>query len=119
MSFLQLPTEEQAASAESIPGLCTSGQAWQSVRQGAGGGRGELAMGKGQPACPEADSVQLSESLTSTQSAPTLSLTPPASHRAPTQASGGAQGWKGTTTPSVLRGERDSIARRATVLSFL
>ncbi len=73
-------------------------------------------MGKGQPACPEAGSVQLSESLTSTQSTPTLSLPPPASHRTPTQASGGAQGWKGTTTQSALQGERDNIARRATVL---
>lgn len=50
---------------------------------------------------------------------PILSLPPPASHGAPTQASGGAQGWKVTTTPSVLQGKRDSMARRATVLSFL
>lgn len=37
--FKLLPAEVQAACAESISGLCTSGQACQSVRQGVEGGR--------------------------------------------------------------------------------
>lgn len=111
MSHLKLlPAEVQAATAESIPGLCTSSQACQSARQGVGRGR-VLATGKGQPACPEAGSVQLSVSLT-----PTLSLPPQASHRAATQASTGPQG---TTTLSPLQEERDSVARRASVHVFL
>lgn len=114
MSHLKLlPAEVQAATAESIPGLCTSSQACQSARQGVGRGR-VLATGKGQPACPEAGSVQLSVSLT-----PTLSLPPQASHRAATQASTGPQGLKGTTTLSLLQEGRDSVARRASVHVFL
>lgn len=37
--FKLLPAEVQAACAERIPGLCTSGQACQFVRQGVEGGR--------------------------------------------------------------------------------
>lgn len=111
--FKLLPAEVQAARAESIPGLSTSGQACQSVRRGVEEG-GLLATGKGQPACPEAGFVQLSVSLT-----PTLSLPPRASLRTATQASGGPPGLKGTTTLSQLQEQRDSVAPRASVPVFL
>lgn len=89
VSLLQLHTEEQTAPA--IHGLNTSGRACHSARRGAGRRR-VLATVKGQQAL-KAGSVQLSESLTTTQSTPTMSQSPPGSHSTPTQASGEAQGW--------------------------
>lgn len=85
---LQLPTKEQAASAESIPGLCTSGWACQSARQGVERGRVLAGREKGQPACPEAGCVQLSESLTPIRSTPT-SLTQGANPRPVEEPRGG------------------------------
>ena len=105
VSLLQHPVEE------SFPGLCTSGRPCHSARQERGGGglgEGRCSQRvKGTPACPEADSVQLSESLT-------LPRPPPASQRATTQASGETQGWKSITTLSLLQGEREREKERET-----
>lgn len=66
-----LPVEEQAASAEPVLRLSTSGQACQSARQGSEGKRaGSSQQEKGQPACPWPGSVQLSEPLSPTESYP-------------------------------------------------
>lgn len=111
MSLLQHPAEEQAASPLlSLSPGCAPPVDHATLPGRGGGGLGEGRCSrrvKGTPACPEASSVQLSETLTPTRPTPTSSLPPPASQRATTQASGETQGWKSVTTLSLLQGERE------------
>lgn len=99
VSPLQSPTEEQAASAEWVLRLSTSGQACHSTRRGPEGERKAARL----PACPERGSMQLLESLTPYKSTPTLSLPPPASHSAETEASQRLRSGRIASTPGSIR----------------